>query len=494
MLLNTQRIFLTTNSRKLTLKENNIFKKFYSQPVVYKRKAQSKKVHRKSRRQLKVAFRRDNDKGYYDSDYELRNNWVYASSHLLKIGRPSFDNDVDLFFNGSDMYKSLWNDIDNAQHRVWVQTYILEPDFVGLETIKKLTDAAKRGCQVLFIYDYIGSLKMSDMYFKQLTEAGGVAIAFRSVWKLLKKYEGTSIRKFWYRTHRKIVVIDDNIAYCGGMNISGDYCLTDIGTGRFRDTHSRIKGSAARYLSQVYENSLKVSAKWKYSKILSKDNKFDYKEVIRKNTDTKLRHLVPYTGKTILHVLESEYNYPYIIKNRFRSQASRNKRTIQKALLFAFEQAKKTLYLTTPYFLPPPAITKAIIAASRRGVDVRILTAGRSDWMFVSRASRHIYDYFLRNGVRVYELQTQELHAKGITIDGYYSTIGSYNLDNLSYRFLLEAKVGIIDTELSSKLEKQFLIDLDNSHEETIEKIKNQPFYSKIINHACYLLARTLLG
>ena len=417
--------------------------------------------------------------------------------------------------------RSIWEAIQQAKKRVWITTYILKPDTVGLRTIAELTNAARRGAQVVFIYDHFGSFGFSDTHFEELRAAGGIVLCFNSITSFANLFRFESLRSNYvlYRNHRKVIVIDNDVGFCGGMNIAGDYCGEDVGgNGRFRDTHARIVGPGVAHLSDVFLSTLQTMqsqnisgwaeamkdclkmaeelppppqlpppslASSSKSPSLSSENfnnsASEFKPLVEKlvQSNRSVALLPPPTTGSFLQVLSSN--------------SRENKRAIQKALSETIDLAQKHVYLTSPYFLPPLSIRQAIIRAAKRGVDVRILTAGKSDIYLITSASAHIYGLFLRNGVRVYELQSQELHAKTVTSDGAVAMVGSYNLDNLSYKHNLEANLNLVDTDLAIQLERQFFEDLKEAKEVIKERWENRWWATRVWNWVVYTAFNILL-
>jgi cardiolipin synthase len=175
-----------------------------------------------------------------------------------------------------------------------------------------------------------------------------------------------------------------------------------------------------------------------------------------------------------------------------QSNVPRNKLHIQKAIRVTLNNAMHHCYLTTPYFVPPQSLKRAMINAAKRGVDIRILTAGVSDVILVKLASQHVYSLLLRNGVRIYELFGSTLHAKTATIDGIYSSVGSFNLDTLSHYYNLEINLTILDHRMATQLEEQFSRDIQYCTEVTLEDLEARSALKRFIQWAAYHMLRVL--
>lgn len=402
----------------------------------------------------------------------------------------------------------MWEAIRTAKHRVWITTYILKPDAVGLKFIEELTNAAKRGVQVAFIYDHFGSFGFSESHFEELRAAGATVLCFNSI-NSIANFFRFDLRSNYvlYRNHRKILVVDNDVGFCGGMNIAGDYCGEDIGgNGRFRDTHSRIVGPGVAHLAEVFLSTLQT---------MQKQNVAGWPEVMKRCLKMaedlpapKIPPILPGTAslsqpefrpivETIVKGTRTRAMVPLPTQGSFlqvlSSNSRENKKAIQKALSETIDLAQKHVYLTSPYFLPPLTIRQAIIRAAKRGVDVRILTAGKSDIRFITSASAHIYGVLLRNGVRIYELHNQELHAKTVSSDGAVAMVGSYNLDNLSYKHNLEANLNLVDSRLAVQIERQFFEDLKSAKEVIRDRWENRSIFKRAYHWLVYAIFNLIL-
>lgn len=348
--------------------------------------------------------------------------WRITLNRLSRLGGISDGNGIALYTDGDAAFTAFLAAIDEARERVWLETYIFEPDRLGRRVLEALTRAAERGCDVALLFDAFGSPRLQKADTKALEEAGGAVRAFNPLL-------GRRDLPLWMRDHRKILIADD-VGFSGGMNISEDYAGPRLGNGRFRDTMARVTGPAVHDLARVFANSWRVAGGE------------------RKRT---LRVPPPMEGGTVLQVLSSS--------------ARSERRHIQRAIRQSLTRSLLRCWATTPYFVPPRGLVRGLIGAARRGVDVRILTAGISDVPLVRRASQHLYGRLLKGGVRVYEMFGATLHAKTVTIDGVYASVGSFNLDHWSWRRMLEVNVAAVDREVAKALERQFEQDLEEARE-----------------------------
>lgn len=376
-------------------------------------------------------------------------NWEQAFSRLLSLGGTSFGNCVQVIIDGDESFLAKKQAIASAQYRVWMETYIFEPDSLGFAIRDELVSAALRGCEVILIYDYFGSSRVGSAFFAPLVQAGGRVFAFNPIWPWRRRGPLLS------RDHRKILIVDDRVAFCGGMNISADYAGPKYGTSRFRDTVISLEGPCIDDLAELFLASLRETS--------GEDRSF--------GRGAKRRQ-----QGVLIQVLGSN--------------TRRNLHAIQRSMEMTLRRATNYCYFTTPYFMPFDRLRKAMMSAAERGVDVRVLTAGLSDVPLMRMASQHAYGQFLKAGIRIYEMFDKTLHAKTATIDGVYGTVGSYNLDHWSARRNLEVNVSIWDPEIAQRLELDFRNDLLISREVIMSHWESRNWLSRIKHWFAYQLMR----
>lgn len=329
---------------------------------------------------------------------------------------PTSGNRLVLYTVGDDAFAAAYDAITGARRRVWLETYIFQPDEVGNMARDALADAASRGCDVILLYDRWGSPRIGRSYAEPILEAGGRVAVYNPVlpWQKL----GRKIAPVFHRDHRKILITDD-IGFCGGANVSLDY--GGPGPELFFDMTLRIEGPCVHDLGALFLDTLKKST----------------------GTDAPLgERPTPFPDGVTAQVLA--------LDRRHREQ------DLDFALLHALRTSESECLLMTPYFVPPHWLIDSLMEASRRGVDVRILTAGKSDVPLARVAGRHLYSTLLEAGIRVFEMQHPVLHAKCVTIDGRYSIVGSYNVDAYGGKHNLEVGVATSDPAVASQLAEEF--------------------------------------
>lgn len=318
-------------------------------------------------------------------------------------GGSSKGNRAEFYVDGEIIFDHVLRDIRRAQRYVWLETYIFEKDEVGKQFMDALTEAAGRGCDVRLLIDRFGSPDIGTAQTKALEEAGGTVAVYNP---LIRNRFGRKVSSFLHRDHRKILIADD-IGYVGGRNIGLDYVSNDA-PDRFFDLTARLHGPAVRDLASVFADSFRDAT----------------------GAALPLPHpSPPHDDGLTIDVLE--------LNNR------KSHRDLDLALRTALRAARSSILLSTPYFVPPRWFMREIVAAAERGVNVHLLTAGRSDVPFIRVAGRHLYGRLLRRGIRVFEMQHPTLHAKCIVVDGVYTIVGSYNIDSYGAAYNLELGVAL---------------------------------------------------
>jgi cardiolipin synthase A/B len=364
-------------------------------------------------------------------------------------GGTSEGNHAKLFCNGDEAYAIAHRDIESASERVWVETYILEPDEVGNEFMRSLIAAAKRGCDVRLLYDRWGSPNISTEHAQPLIDAGGKVAMYNPF--LPNKKLGRKIGSLVHRDHRKIMIADQ-VGYTGGRNISEDY--GGPGPDIFFDVTIRLDGPATRDLASIFVDA------W---------------------TDATGE---PLQIPEVAPVGDNGIRVDVLELNRAKDHHDLD-RTIHHIL----RRARSQCLLVTPYFVPPQWFLNELIAATERGVDVQLLTAGKSDVTFAKVAGRHLYTRLLRRGMRIFEMSEPTLHAKFLVVDGLYGLVGSYNVDRYGAKHNLELGVGMPDTAIASELQSVFRRCLDNSDEIMLDEWQRRGPFARLGQWLAYRAA-----
>jgi cardiolipin synthase len=377
--------------------------------------------------------------------------WRTTAGRLLRLGGASDGNELTLFVDGDDAFDAMLGAIDRAKTRVWFETYIFAPDALGQSVLDALTRAAARGVDVRLLVDDVGSPDLGALT-APLSNAGGRIAVFNPTMRFTLKRR----LPLTMRDHRKVLVVDDDAGFCGGMNVSCDYGGARRGNGTFRDTHLLVQGPAVRDLAIVF------AASWHHA------------------SDERLATFSPapprFDGSHV-QILGSD---------RFWRRSA-----IQRALHHAVTRAHARIRLTAPYFVPPPRLLRALSQAARRGVVVEVLTAGVSDVPIAAAAARHLYGRLLQSGVHIWELGGgRKLHAKTASVDGIYAHVGSFNLDRWSFDRNLEVVAMVLDPGFSQALDRVFDDDLATSTQVTLAAWQNRSVVDVVVGWCAWQLAR----
>jgi len=338
---------------------------------------------------------------------------------------PFKDNDIDVFTNGYDMFHALLRDIGKAKSHVHIDSYIFNDDALGCMVADALKACARRGVEVRVIYDDVGSWRVNAAFFESMREEGIEVHAFMPV--RFPAFTG----KVNYRNHRKLCVIDGRTGYIGGMNIASRYVNGRHGQA-WRDTHLRLRGGA------VYGIQRAFLVDWYFvDRTLITDRRY-YPPLSNKISNNCLVQIV--TGSPISP-------WPDIMQGYVR------------ILL----QAKRYVYMQTPYFLPTEPVLFAIRTAALAGVDVRLMIPHKTDTRIVEWASRSYVMQTIEAGVKVYFYKAGFNHSKLLVSDDALCTVGSTNIDFRSFENNFEANAFIYDREMAIRLKEIYLRDVADS-------------------------------
>ncbi len=343
--------------------------------------------------------------------------------------------------NGAEFYPEYLAAIRAAKHAINLEYYEFLPGQVATEILEALTERARAGVEVRMIVDAIGSIGVPDSLFDPLRAVGGKMCWYHpfrwDTWQVMNQ-----------RTHRKLLVIDGETGFMGGAGI-GDHWLHATKEGpAWRDTVFCVQGEAvAGLISTFAENWLEASGH-----ILSGAAQFNFR-AMPEGCQSFVVPSTPRGGGTQARIL-----FQVLIKS-----------------------ARRTIRITTPYFLPDRAAREALAEAARNGVDVQILTAGpHIDHAYVRTLSRNSSHRILRAGAKIHEYQPSMIHAKLMTIDSQWSVIGSTNFDHRSFALNDEVNLAVLDPTLAKTIEADFEEDLQRSRPLTLETLRSRTPLGKI--------------
>ena len=338
------------------------------------------------------------------------------------LSLPFKDNEVEVCMNGSEFFPSLLRDIAQAKSHIHIDMYIIADDALGLLVADALIDKAREGVEVRLIYDDVGCWNVKHRFFERMREEGIEAVPFMPV------HFPQFTSKVNYRNHRKIIVIDGQVGYIGGMNIALRYARES-----WRDTMLRVTGGGVYALQRAF------LVDWYFvDRSLLSDRKY-YPSI----ADATL------SNDTISQVVTSGPVTPYP--------------EIMQGYVRIIMGARRYLYIETPYFLPNESVLFALKTAALGGVDVKVLCPMHSDARFVEWASRSYLREVVEAGVQVSLYKEGFLHSKLLVCDDAIATCGSTNLDFRSFENNFEANIFYYGEDVALKLKEVFLKDMEQS-------------------------------
>jgi cardiolipin synthase A/B len=376
-------------------------------------------------------------------------------AHRIGKSPVSLATETRVLTNGEETFSTIFEELEKATHHIHLEYYIVRHDEVGQKLKTILIEKAKKGVHVRFLYDAVGSWKLSKTYIQELRDAGVEMIPFSPV---RLPFLSNTIN---FRNHRKIIVIDGTIGFVGGLNIGDEYLGKDKYFGFWRDTHLWIRGEAVRTLQLIFLQD------WYYM-----------------------------TGKTLL---TPEYLSPELVHYdgqggvQLIAGGPDQKWEVIKHLYFAMiTSAQRSIWIASPYFVPDEDILTALKIAALSGLDVRILAPKRPDKKIVFYASRSYFPELLEAGVKIYEYSKGFLHSKIMIVDGELASIGTANMDMRSFHLNFEVNAFLYHTDSTKKLVADFLEDLKEASPIDYETFQQRPLSIRVVESVSRLLSPLL--
>ena len=369
--------------------------------------------------------------------------------YRLAVFPPSCGNDVRLLVDAAQAYPAMIEAIEAARHHVHLLFYIWNDDATGRRFLDALVHKAREGVQVRLLCDAMGSPSMGGRFARALVDAKGQIARF------LPPRLTTGMPTLNFRNHRKILVVDGEAGFTGGINIGDEYA------GAWKDLAIAIRGPAVDQLQEVFADDWYFAA----GEDLADPAYFG-------------RHQGRSLGEATCGLVASGPDCRH--------------EQMQDVLFMAINEAKERVFIVSPYFIPNPPILAALRSAAFRGLDVRVMVPGRSDVRVSRWASRSFYPDLLEVGARLFEYQAGILHAKAVLFDRRLSLVGSANINNRSFRLNFEASMMVGDPALNEALASLFEADMARSREILLEEILNRPWRMQVLDGAAHLLSPVL--
>lgn len=354
---------------------------------------------------------------------------------------------VEIISSGTRMFEVLIQDLDAAKDHIHFEFFIFNNDETGKLVKTVLMKKALQGVKVRFIYDNMANWKVPRKFFYEMQEAGVEVTSLMGV-----RYPLLQSSKINYRNHRKVVVIDGNVGYVGGMNVSNNYSINSF----WMDRHVRVEGMGAHGLQSSFLLDWVAAGK-------------------------TCPHPEKYFPPTEMY----SDNLMQIVTGGPFSEFS----NLLQATISIVLNAKKYIYLQTPYFLPTDSLLEALQIAALSGVDVRLMVSKKSDSSYIDPAAHSYFEDLLRAGMRIYELQGRFVHAKTLVTDDNLSVIGSCNLDFRSFEANFEINCYMYDTAVAKQNKEIFCEELQHSKEIQYDEWKKRSHFKRLLESVVRLFA-----
>jgi cardiolipin synthase len=374
----------------------------------------------------------------------------FLRSMGLLLGPPVVSgNRFEMLLNGDRIFPSMLEGIRSARKTITFETFIYWSGEIGEQIAHALADKAREGVAVHVLLDWVGSSKMDRHYLDMLRDAGAAVIQYH-------KPHWTGLGRMNDRTHRKLLVIDGEIGFTGGVGIAPEWTGNAQDEKHWRDTHFRVAGPVVGHMQAVFmDNWVKATGN-----VLHGPDYFP--------------HVEP-QGDGLAHM--------------FSSSPSGGSDDMQLMYLMAITAATHSIHLASAYFVPDKLTINAIVEAAKRGVKVQIITPGkRIDTHTVREASRACWGDLLKAGVEIFEYQPTMFHCKLLVVDEYLVSVGSTNFDSRSFKLNDEANLNIYDRDFARQQTAAFADDIRKSQRITLEAWLHRPLTEKLIEKFVWIL------
>lgn len=397
------------------------------------------------------------------------------------------DNHLQLYTTFREMVEQLMQDIASAKHHIHFQFFKFEDDAIGRQISDLLIAKASSGVEVRVIYDAAANWSVPPAFYRRLRNGGVEVEPFNKIFPYLSSFSN-------YRNHRKVVVIDAQIGYMGGMNIAERY-LTGIRTGIWRDTHFRITGPA------VGELQIAFLSDWHFAthQLLNSPSYFattmTHTKEAENNPVAEAEHTLPNDPQNnpkreIENPATSANDTQGVKLQIVTSNPTDPWRVMNQALPLLISQAQRYVWLQSPYFIPTDAILNAMCTMALAGKDVRLMIPAKSDrGILVPKATFSYLDCILSAGVKVYLYDAGYMHAKTLVVDDRITSIGSVNIDPRSISLSFEINAFIYDTRIALHQHHLFEQDILSAHLLDLTTWRQRSFLQRSAESFARLLA-----
>ncbi|WP_378182587.1 cardiolipin synthase [Aquimarina sp. SS2-1] len=355
---------------------------------------------------------------------------------------PSAGNKLKLLKNGDATFKAIFDSLKKAKHFIHLQYYIFEDGELAEGLFELFKQKLKEGVQIRILYDGIGSRSLSKKYIRKLQKAGVEIYSFLPV-----KF-GKFLSSLNYRNHRKIIVVDNKIAFTGGINVADKYVKGDPDLGIWHDMHLQLEGPVVHSLQAIFVMDWFLIS--------------NHEDILSPSYFTTYKKMGNMTAQTVHSGPDEDFS-------------------ATRQLYFSLiNEAKEYVYIANPYIIPGEAILEALKVAALSGVEVRLLLSDISDSKIVRWCVRSYFEELLEAGVKIYLFSDGFLHSKTIVVDDTVSSVGTTNLDLRSFEQNYEVNVVIYDDSFAEELKNDFLSDCKQSIQLDYTTFASRPWIEKL--------------
>ena len=368
-------------------------------------------------------------------------------------------NRVTLLHDGEQAFPAMLEAIAEAKREILLEMYWFASDTVGQQFADALVSRAATGVKVRVIYDAVGSIQSDGRMFSRLRDAGCEVEQYNPIAPWRARFRIGVVN---HRDHRKLLIVDRQVGFTGGVNLGDEWAPQSAGGAGWRDDTIRIEGPAVEQMCDIFD--------------------YGWLRIVEPQTVAKPGFRPPVdTGDgrgSRVRVLANHYSH--------------ERRAIRQAYLRRIESAQRSVCITNSYFVPDGQIRRVLRRAVSRGAEVRVIVPGESDVLAVRHAARKLYGRLLEAGIQLYEWQGSILHSKTAVIDGRWCTVGTYNLDSRSLRFNLEVVAAVEDAAVAGAMEDRFNEDLEHTTPVSYEEWRRRPLHVRMLDDFFYRFHRLL--
>jgi cardiolipin synthase len=373
--------------------------------------------------------------------FGVRDMAFLQTMHALTGAAMSEGNRIEILRNGVQIFPAMLSAIRNAKKTINLEFYIYWDGDIGREFAETLAGRARAGVKVNVVLDSVGSAPISSD-LTEFMERNGISIEW---YHPLRWY---TLARFNHRTHRKLLIVDGEIGFTGGVGIA-DVWLGDADReDHWRETVVRVEGPVVTQMQFAFMDNW-IKSRGELLTGLDYFPKLDAR------------------GTCMTQVL--------------KSSPSEGSSAVKLMFVVSIVSAQKSIYINSAYFVPDADTIRALEGAVRRGVDVRVIVPGEfTDVPIVRHAGRLFYSQLMRRGIRMFEYQPTMMHAKTMVVDGIWTSVGSSNFDDRSFRLNDEVNVNVYDESIAAKMEQMFFEDLARSEEVTPRRWLKRPWLDRL--------------